>query len=125
MMGRLNHDQRQLFYSFSLEEAVPDDHLVRKVAAVLDLSWIHAELAPHYPKNGRPSIDPKLMISMLIIGYLFAIRSEPLRSLSRTKPENTLSPYAALERLMKGNARYVEVMAGASPNAANLERYTP
>jgi hypothetical protein len=76
MMGRLNHDQRQLFYSFSLEEAVPDDHLVRKIAAVLDLSWVHAELAPHYPNNGRPSIDPELMIRMLIIGYVFAIRSE-------------------------------------------------
>ena len=44
-MGRLNHDQGRLFYSFCLEEAVPDDHLVRKVAAVLDLSWAHAELA--------------------------------------------------------------------------------
>src|SRR6266567_7426633 len=81
MMGRLNHDQRQLFYSFSLEEAVPDDHLVRKIAAVLDLSWVHAELAPHYPNNGRPSIDPELMIRMLIISYVFAIRSE--RSLCR------------------------------------------
>src|SRR3954453_2056592 len=76
MMGRLNHDQGQLFYSFCLEEAVPDDHLVRKVAAVLDLSWGHAELAPHYPDHGRPSIDPVLMIRMLIIGYVFAIRSE-------------------------------------------------
>src|SRR6516225_6429269 len=76
MMGRLNHDQRQLFYSFSLEEAVPDDHLVRKIAAVLDLSWVHDELAPHYPNNGRPSIDPELMIRMLIIGYVFAVRSE-------------------------------------------------
>jgi transposase len=76
MMGRLNHDQGQLFYSFCLEEAIPDDHLVRKVAAVLDLSWVHAELAPHYPDNGRPSIDPELMIRMLIIGYVFAIRSE-------------------------------------------------
>src|SRR5438094_280254 len=76
MMGRLNHDQRQLFYSFSLEEAVPDDHLVCKIAAVLDLSWVHAELAPHYPNNGRPSTDPELMIRMLIIGYVFAIRSE-------------------------------------------------
>jgi transposase len=72
MMGRLNHDQRQLFYSFSLEEVVPDDHLVRKIAAVLDLSWVRAELTPHYPNNGRPSIDPELMIRMLIIGYLFA-----------------------------------------------------
>src|SRR5215216_6335833 len=76
MMGRLNHDQGRLFYSFCLEEAVPDDHLVRKVAAVLDLSWVHAELAPHYPDNGRPSIDPELMIRMLIIGYVFAVRSE-------------------------------------------------
>jgi len=76
MMGRLNHDQGRLFYSFCLEEAVPDDHLVRKVAAVLDLSWVHAGLAPHYPDNGRPSIDPELMIRMLIIGYVFAIRSE-------------------------------------------------
>jgi hypothetical protein len=76
MMGRLKHDQRQLFYSFCLEEVVPDDHLVREIAAVLDLSWVHAELAPHYPDNGRPSIDPQLMIRMLIIGYVFAIRSE-------------------------------------------------
>ena len=76
MMGRLNHDQGQLFYSFSLEEAVPGDHLARKIAAVLDLSWVRAELAPHYPNNGRPSIDPELMIRMLIIGYVFAIRSE-------------------------------------------------
>jgi transposase len=75
-MGRLNHSQGRLFYSFCLEGAIPDDHLVRKVAAVLDLSWVHAELAPHYPDNGRPSIDPELMIRMLIIGYVFAIRSE-------------------------------------------------
>jgi transposase len=64
------------FAAFCLEEAVPDDHLVRKVAAVLDLSWVHAELAAHYPDNGGPSIDPELMIRMLIIGYVFAIRSE-------------------------------------------------
>src|SRR5499425_2772554 len=76
MMARLNHSQGRLFYSFCLEGAIPDDHLVRKVAAVLDLSWVHAELAPHYPDNGRPSIDPELMIRMLIIGYVFAIRSE-------------------------------------------------
>ena len=60
---------------------VPDDHLVRKIAAVLDLSWGHTELAPHYSPIGRPSIDPALMIRMLIIGYVFAIRSE--RALSR------------------------------------------
>jgi hypothetical protein len=48
MMGRLNHDQAQLFYSFCLEEAVPDDHPIRKIAAVLDLSWVRSELAPFY-----------------------------------------------------------------------------
>ena len=77
-MGRLYRDQGQLFYSFCLDEVVPDDHLVRDIAAVLDLSWVHAELAPYYPKIGRPSIDPVLMIRMLIVGYVFAIRSERL-----------------------------------------------
>jgi len=76
MMGRVNHDQGQLFYSFSLEEAVPGDHLVREIAAVLDLAWVRVELAPYYSSTGRPSIDPELMIRMLIIGYVFAIRSE-------------------------------------------------
>jgi transposase len=76
MMGRLNQDQGRLFYCFNLEEAVPSDHLVREIAAVLDLSWVHGELAPHYPAIGRPSIDPVLMIRMLIVGYVFAIRSE-------------------------------------------------
>ena len=75
-MGRLNHDQGQFFYSFRLDEAVPDDHPVRELAAVLDLSWVHSELAPFYPQLGRPSIDPELMIRMLIVGYVFAIRSE-------------------------------------------------
>jgi transposase len=78
MMGRLRNDQGQLFYSFCLEEVVPDDHLVREIAAVLDLSWVHAELAPYYSRLGRPSIDPVLMIRLLIVGYVFAIRSERL-----------------------------------------------
>jgi transposase len=78
MMGRLNRDQGQLFYSFRLDDAVPDDHLARGIAAVLDLSWARAELAPYYPSIGRPSIDPVLMIRMLIIGYVFAVRSERL-----------------------------------------------
>ena len=78
MMGRQNNDQGPLFYEFRLDEAVPDDHLVRTIDAVLDLSWVYAELAPHYPTLGRPSIDPVLMIRMLIIGYVFGLRSERL-----------------------------------------------
>jgi hypothetical protein len=45
MMGRLKGDQSQLFYEFCLDDVVPDDHLVRGIPAVLDLSWVHAELA--------------------------------------------------------------------------------
>src|SRR4029077_6888346 len=76
MRGRLKSGQEQFFYSFLLEEAVPDDHLVRAIAAVLDLSWVHGELASYYSPLGRPSIDPALMIRMLVLGYVFAIRSE-------------------------------------------------
>src|SRR5262245_21135865 len=76
MMGRLNRDQGQLFYALCLDDLVPDDHRVREIAAVLELSWVHTELAPYYSPLGRPSIDPELMIRMLIIGYVFAIRSE-------------------------------------------------
>ena len=76
MMGRLNREQAQFFYSFSLEEIVPDDHLVRKIATFVDLAWVRKELAPYYSSTGRPSIDPELIIRMLIIGYVFAIRSE-------------------------------------------------
>jgi transposase len=76
MMGRRRQGQGQLFYAFCLDEAVPDDHLARKIKALLDLSWVYAELAPYYAATGRPSIDPVLMIRMLIIGYVFAIRSE-------------------------------------------------
>jgi transposase len=76
MMGRRDQGQEQFFYSFRLDEAVPDDHPVRAIAAVLDLSWVYSELAPYYSKIGRPSIDPVLMVRMLIVGYVFAIRSE-------------------------------------------------
>ena len=61
-----------------MSDAVPEDHLVRKIDAALDLSWLRSELAPHYSSMGRPSIDPELMIRMLVVGYVFAIRSERL-----------------------------------------------
>ncbi len=76
MMGRLERDQERLFYEYRLDDLVPADHLARKVDAVLDLSWLRAELAPYYSHTGRPSVDPELMIRMLIVGYVFAIRSE-------------------------------------------------
>ncbi len=74
MMGRREVGQGQFFYSFDLDKVVPPDHLVRQIDGVLDLDWVHKELAPHYSHTGRPSIDPELMIRMLIVGYVFAIR---------------------------------------------------
>ena len=65
MMGRLTSGQGQLFYRLDLNDAVPEDHLVRKIDTALDLSWLRGELAPHYSSMGRPSIDPELMIRML------------------------------------------------------------
>ena len=76
MMGRRSGDQDRLFYDISLDQLVPVDHLVRRIDAVLDLSWLHGELASYYSHTGRPSIDPELLMRMLIVGYVFAIRSE-------------------------------------------------
>ena len=76
MMGRRENGQGELFYSFALDEVGPPDHLVRQIDSLLDLSWVHEELARYYSHTGRPSIDPVLMIRMLLVGYVFAIRSE-------------------------------------------------
>src|SRR5215510_3982463 len=76
MMGQREGGQEQFFYAFDLDKVVPPDHLVRQIDSVIDLSWVHKELAPYYSDTGRPSIDPVLMIRMLIVGYVFAIRSE-------------------------------------------------
>jgi transposase len=76
MMGRQPGGQKQLFYSFNLDDHVPPDHLLRGIDQFLDLSELHQHLAPFYSHTGRPSIDPQLLIRMLIVGYCFAIRSE-------------------------------------------------
>jgi transposase len=76
MMGRREDSQVQFLYAFDLERVVPADHLVRQIDAVLDLSWVHRELGPYYSHTGRPSVDPVLMIRMLLVGYVFALRSE-------------------------------------------------
>jgi len=76
MMGCLDKDQGRFFYEYRPDDLVPSDHLVRKLDAVLDLSGLRAELRPFYSHTGRPSIDPELMLRMLIVGYVFAIRSE-------------------------------------------------
>src|SRR6187431_3657121 len=76
MMGQQGGGQDRLFYSFNLDEHVPPDHLLRGINQFLDLSDLRQYLAGHYSHTGRPSIDPELMIRMLVIGYCFGIRSE-------------------------------------------------
>ena len=76
MMGLQSVDQRRFFYDFCLEDHVPADHLLRQIDGLLDLGLVRQQLKPHYSHMGRPSIDPELMIRMLIIGYCFGIRSE-------------------------------------------------
>ena len=76
MMGRREDSQVQFLYAFDLDKVVPADHVVRQIDAILDLSWVHRELRPYYSNTGRPSIDPVLMIRMLLVGYVFALRSE-------------------------------------------------
>jgi transposase len=76
MMGERVGSQDRLFYEFCLDDVVPADHLLRKIDAVLDLSWLRGELAPYYSYTGRLSVCPELMIRMLIVGYCYSIRSE-------------------------------------------------
>jgi transposase len=76
MMGQRSGGHRQLFYSFNLDDHIPSDHLLRGIDQFLDLGDLHQHLAPFYSHTGRPSIDPHLLIRMLIVGYCFGIRSE-------------------------------------------------
>lgn len=76
MMGSQDDRQDHFFYNFRLEDHVPEDHLLRRIDAVLDLSGLREHLARYYSHTGRPSIDPELLIRMLIVGYCYGIRSE-------------------------------------------------
>ena len=72
MMGQGSGGQKPLFYSFNLDDHVPSDHLLRGIDRFLDLSDLRRHLAPFYSHTGRPSIDPQLLIRMLIVGYVSA-----------------------------------------------------
>jgi transposase len=76
MMGHRRVEQAALFYEFSLERHIPGDHLLRSIDRFVEFGELRRELAPFYSTLGRPSIDPELMIRMLIVGYCFGIRSE-------------------------------------------------
>lgn len=74
-MGQLPGGQLRLFYSFSMEDHVPSQHLLRSIDQCLDLSDLRAHLPDFHSPIGRPSIDPELMARMLVVGYCYDIRS--------------------------------------------------
>jgi transposase len=76
MMGEREVQQDAMFYEFSLERHVPETHLLRAIDRFGDLGGVRTHLAPFYSETGRPSIDPELLIRMLIVGYCCGIRSE-------------------------------------------------
>ncbi|OIQ31559.1 MAG: IS5 family transposase, partial [Roseobacter sp. MedPE-SWchi] len=76
MMGPRQEAQGALFYEFSIQDHVPQDHVLRAIERFVDLSSIRRHLAPFYSSAGRPSVDPELMIRMLLVGYTMGIRSE-------------------------------------------------
>src|ERR1700755_1762078 len=75
MMGMQTAPAR-LFYDFCLDDHIPEGHLLRRIDRFLDLEKVRTELRPFYSSIGRPSIDPELMMRMLIVGYCMGIRSE-------------------------------------------------
>lgn len=76
MMGDQLVMQENLFYQFRLDDHVPADHMLRAIDRFVDLDPLRQHLVPFYSATGRPSIDPELMVRMLIVGYCFGIRSE-------------------------------------------------
>jgi transposase len=76
MLGDRLVMQECLFYQFRLDDHVPADHMLRAIDQFVDLEGLRRHLAPFYSATGRPSIDPELMIRMLLVGYCFGIRSE-------------------------------------------------
>ena len=77
MMGRLSAGQNELFYEFCLDKQVPPDHLLRRLDPFVELGGIRTHMSEHYSDLGGPSIDPELMVRMLLVRHCYGIRSEP------------------------------------------------
>ena len=100
MMGERTVAQEALFYSFSLERHVPADHLLRSIDRFVDLSGIREELKPFYSDTGRPSIDPELMIRMLVVGYCFGTpASRCFSGLAASKSNGRIEPASVIHQL--------------------------
>jgi len=137
MMGQLLGGQQRLYYSFNLEDYVPAQHLLRSIDQCLDLSDLRAYLADFYSPIGRPSIDPELMVRMLVVGYCYGIRSErrlceevhlnlAYRWFCRLGLEDEVNPQTWARRLSetpKGNLKWLPATstAGTSDRPAAAE----
>jgi transposase len=75
-MGQQVLNQNALFYDFCIERHIPPDHLIGQIDQVLDLNQLRHHLSSFYSGTGRPSIDPELMMRMLIVGYCYGIHSD-------------------------------------------------
>ena len=75
MMGELPGGQGELIYDFNLDKRIPPDHLLRQIDRFLDFTELRRHLKPYYRATGRPSVDPELMLRMLLVGYCYGIRS--------------------------------------------------
>src|SRR3954447_22002944 len=109
MMGHRQVEQFALLYEFSLERHVPTDHLLRSIDRFVELGELRRELAPFYCAIGRPSIDPELVIRMLIVGYCLA--SAPSGGLARTV--TSISPVAGVWASLGRRRREQRLMAQA------------
>lgn len=78
MMGRRDRDQASLFYDFNLDDVIPENHLLRRIDVYVSmvLADVHKQLQAFYSDIGRPSVDPELMLRILIVGYCYGIRHE-------------------------------------------------
>jgi hypothetical protein len=125
MMGRRS-EQWSLFYQFRLDERVPKDHLLRRIDRFVtaSLADIHERLEPHYSEIGRPSVDPELMIRMLIVGYCYGLRSERRLTQEVPRPDQSGVMHAATTRSKMADASRYHGKAPDEILWSELERQT-
>src|SRR2546426_10218143 len=75
MMGQRRFESK-LYYEFSLDRLVPEDHLLRRIAAAVDFSFVRPLCRPYYSHTRQPSVDPVVIFKMMLIGYLYGLPSE-------------------------------------------------
>src|SRR4051794_38715215 len=116
MMGRRTANQARLVCAFSLDKRIPDTHLLRRIDVFVTeaLADVHREMTASYSQTGRPSIDPELLLRMLIVGYGYGVR-----------PERRLSEEVSLMRLRRlSGARDAFLLAAVAQNLKRLVRLT-